>query len=185
MSNLGLKSIDGNRLRLRLVRPDDAEYIHSLRIDDRYNAHLSAVSGTFEDQRAWIENYKLRETAGTEYYYIIEVRAENCSCGVVRLYGFDGDYFTWGSWILAENKPKLAALESAFLVYRIGFEMLGCSHSTFDVRNMNDRTLAFHRRFGASEIGEDDMNIYFKYTADRFFADRENFLHTLNLKDQL
>lgn len=183
MTKLGLKCIDGNRLRLRLVRPEDAAYIHSLRMDARYNAHLSAVSGTIEDQRAWIEDYKLREAAGTEYYYIIESRADNCACGVVRLYDFHDEQFTWGSWILAENKPKLAALESAVLSFGVGFDLLEYKRLVLDVRKKNERALSFYRRIGASEIGEDDLNFYFQYTSDRFFADRQNHLGLLNIQE--
>ena len=183
MTEFGLNCIDGKRLRLRLVRPEDAAYIHTLRMDIRYNAHLSAVSGTIEDQRAWIVDYKLREAAGTEYYYIIENRADDRACGVVRLYDFYGDQFTWGSWILDENKPKLAAPESAFLIYCIGFEILGCKRSVFDVRNQNERTLAFHRRFGAVQTGVDDLNVYFQYSSDLFFADRQKHLELLNMSE--
>ena len=59
-------SVDGPQLRLRLVTPDDAAYLHALRTDPHYNAHLSPVSGTIEDQRAWIDRYKQREAEGTE-----------------------------------------------------------------------------------------------------------------------
>ena len=185
MTRFGLKCIDGKRLRLRLVRPEDAAYIRFLRMDTRYNAHLSAVSGTIEDQRAWIEDYKLREAAGTEYYYIIENRLNGRPCGVVRLYDLQDDQFTWGSWILDENKPKLAALESAILSFGVGFEMLGYKRLVLDVRKRNERALAFYRRIGASEIVEDDLNFYFQYTSDRFFADRQNHLELLNKVEPL
>jgi RimJ/RimL family protein N-acetyltransferase len=183
VTRFDLECVDGKRLRLRLVRPEDAEYIHTLRMDDRYNAHLSAVSGTIEDQRVWIENYKLREAAGTEYYYIIENRADDCACGVVRLYDLHDGQFTWGSWILDENKPKLAALESAVLSFGVGFELLGYRRLILDVRKKNERAIAFYRRIGASEVGEDDLNFYFQYTSDQFFTDRQNYLNLLNMSE--
>ena len=61
MKHPALSRIDGVQLSLRLVQPDDAPYIHRLRTDPTYNGHLSAVTGTVEDQRSWIEGYKLRE----------------------------------------------------------------------------------------------------------------------------
>jgi RimJ/RimL family protein N-acetyltransferase len=94
----------------------------------------------------------------------------------VRLYDIEGDRFTWGSWILDANKPPKAALESAVLIYDIGFRAFGKARAVFDVRRDNARTLAFHRRFGATETGTDDQNVYFTYPRDRFLADRPSHL---------
>lgn len=80
-----LSRVDGVRLSLRLVLPDDAAYIYDLRMDPAYNSHLSAVTGAVQDQRGWIETYKTREAARTEYYFVIE-RTDGVCCGVVRLY---------------------------------------------------------------------------------------------------
>lgn len=174
------KTVGGMGLNLRLVQPSDAAYIHQLRLDTRYNSHLSTVTGDAGDQRVWIERYKQREKGGREYYFIIERRAENQVCGLVRLYDIEGDQFTWGSWILDQNKPPKAALESAFLIYKFAFERLGLKRSVFDVRRKNEHTLAFHRRFGAIETGSDDLNIYFEYPRSAYFADFDKYMKLLN-----
>jgi len=166
--------VEGPNLTLRLIQPEDAAYVHGLRTDPLYNRHLSEVRGTVETQRQWIEGYKAREADGHELYYVIE-RKDGTRCGLVRLYDIEESQFTWGSWILDENKPPKAALESAVRIYEIGFDKLGCTRSVFDVRRDNTRTLAFHRRFGAREIGEDAENIYFDYDRARFEADRPRF----------
>lgn len=49
-----IPEIAGKRLRLRLVVPGDAAFIHRLRTGPAHNAHLSPVTGTVEDQNAWI-----------------------------------------------------------------------------------------------------------------------------------
>ncbi|WP_298844432.1 GNAT family N-acetyltransferase [uncultured Roseobacter sp.] len=172
MTATGLDRIDGSRLSLRLAMPSDATYIHSLRVNPRYNTFLSTVSGTAEDQRAWIERYKTREALGTEYYYVIERCSDATPCGLVRLYNIENKQFTWGSWILDENKPAKAALESAVLIYRIGFEHLGLSISRFDVRADNQRTLAFHDRFGARKTGSNEQDVFFEYSKTQFMRDR-------------
>ncbi len=159
--------IRGNRICLRFVMPDDAAYIHGLRVNPAYNAHLSAVSGTADDQRGWIEAYKAREAAGLEFYYIIE-RQDGLPCGAVRIYDIGAESFSWGSWILDHNKPPKAALESAFIVYRIAFDILKMTLAKFDVRRDNIKTLAFHRRFGAVETGEDAENKYFELSSTVF-----------------
>jgi RimJ/RimL family protein N-acetyltransferase len=171
MKHSALPRIDGIQLSLRLVQPEDALYIHGLRTDPTYNGYLSTVTGTVEDQRSWIEAYKTREAAGSEYYFVIE-RKDGVRCGVVRLYDIIGDQFTWGSWILDYNKPRKAALESALLIYRYGFEVLGLSRSVFEVRRENENTLAFHRRLKATQTHEDDRNIYFVYSREQFVADK-------------
>lgn len=171
--------VRGWRLRLRLIEPDDAAYVHGLRSDARYNTHLSPVSGGVEDQRAWIEGYKARESSGREFYYVIE-RLDGVRCGLVRLYNIGKESFTWGSWILDENKPPRAALESAVLLYRIAFERLGIPKAVFDVRSGNEHTLAFHRRFGAIETGADDQDIFFEYPRDRYRCAVEEYNQVLS-----
>jgi len=171
--------VEGPNLRLRPARPGDAAYIHALRVSPTYNRHLSPVTGTVDDQRAWIERYQAREAAGQEIYYIIERRDTGEPCGTVRLYDIEADRFTWGSWILDETKPPKAALESTVLIYEVGFEGLRCARAVFDVRRDNSRTLAFHRRFGAQETGADELNIYFIYPRTLFDANRDRYLTIL------
>ena len=166
--------IHGVRLVLRLIVPEDAGYIHNLRTDDRYNTHLSPVTGNVEDQRAWIEQYKRREAAGQEYYYVIERRDDARACGTVRLYDIRDDCFTWGSWILDEHKPTKAALESAVLSFGIGFDYLAAGKAFIDVRRLNTHATSFYRRFKAVETRRDDENIYFELTRAQFVAERAN-----------
>lgn len=175
--------VDGVQLSLRLVIPEDATYIHGLRMDPAYNRHLSVVTGTVEGQRGWIETYKTREAAGAEYYFVIE-RTDGVRCGVVRLYDIKSDGFTWGSWILDENKPPKAALESAVLSFGVAFEILGAAVGYIDVRKHNTRAIAFYRRFGMQETHEDAHNIYFKYTKKQFAADRLAHLTVLQSEER-
>ena len=167
--------IVGSSVILRPVVEDDAEFIWGLRNDPTYNSHLSAICGTAEGQREWIRNYKTREAAGSEYYFIIERRDDRTRCGTVRIYDIRDDQFTWGSWILDENKPRKAALDSAIQTYRFGFDILGLQKSVFDVRKENVHTLKFHDRFGAERTHEDDANIYYVVSCEDFKALEENY----------
>jgi len=176
--NSALARVEGPNLALRLIEPEDAGYVHGLRIDPAYNQHLSEVQGTAEDQRRWIETYKTREAEGREFYYIIE-RKDGVRCGLVRLYNIDAESFTWGSWILDAAKPSKAALESAFLIYQIAFDLLELSNAQFDVRCENENTLAFHRRFGATETHKTQTDIYFIYPRTRYEADRDGYMAVL------
>ena len=171
--------MDGIRLSLRLVMPDDAAYIHGLRMDPAYNSHLSTVSGTVEDQCSWIEAYKAREGEGSEYYFVIE-RKDGVRCGVVRLYDIKNDEFTWGSWILDHNKPQKAALESAVLSFEFGFYTLGLSMANVDVRERNTHAAAFYRRLGMTETHRTKQDIFFVYPRARFDADLTHHIKMLS-----
>lgn len=173
-----LSRIDGIQLSLRLVQPEDAAYIHRLRTDPTYNGHLSTVTGTVEDQRKWIEAYKTREAAGSEYYFVIE-RKDGVRCGVVRLYDITNDQFTWGSWILDHNKPRKAALESAVLSFGVGFDILGLDLANVDVRKNNTHAEAFYRRLGMTETHQTVQDIFFVYSRAQFSVDKLAHMNVL------
>jgi len=176
---LSIAQVEESNLTMRLIEPEDAAYVHSLRNNPAYNSHLSKVTETIDDQLTWIEEYKSREAHGQEFYYVIEWK-DGTRCGLVRLYNIEAASFIWGSWILDENKPRKTALESAILIYEVGFDGLGCDHTVFDVRNDNSYTLAFHRRLDARGIATDELNVYFNYEQRQFDSDRPHYLKLLN-----
>lgn len=173
-----ISEIKGPNLTLRLIQPADAAYVHGLRTSSDYNAHLSKVCGTVEDQRRWINNYKDRETEGFEFYYIIE-RNNGTPCGTIRLYDIKSDRFTWGSWILDHNKPAKAALESAVLSFSIGFINLDLDLAYVEVRMLNTHAADFYRRLGMSETHKNGHKIYFTYHRARFTSDRMKYFEHL------
>jgi len=148
-------------VKMRLVEESDAEFIVGLRVDEKYNKHLSAVTGDVEAQVNWIRRYKADEADKLQFYFIIE-RLDGTRCGTVRIYDIVDDSFCWGSWILNEDKTKYAALESAFLVYEFGFEELKLSKSHFDVRKENEKVISFHKKMGAVKTGETDLDELFE-----------------------
>lgn len=163
--------LEGRVCALRLIEPEDADYVYALRTDPRFNLHLSRVDGTVADQRAWIERYKLREARGSEYYYVIE-GLDGTRCGLVRLYDIEADRFTWGSWILDENKPRKAALESALLSFGFGFETLGLETALVDVRLDNARARSIYEWLGMRLDREDETDAYFVYEKAAFVKAR-------------
>lgn len=173
-----LTRVEGPNLVFRLICHDDAEYVYGMRTDPAYNTHLSEVHGTAQDQRRWIESYKEREADRQELYYVIE-RKDSIRCGLVRLYNIGRDSFTWGSWILDNNKTPKAALESAVLVYMVAFDTLAIPKAEFEVRSDNSNTLGFHRRFGATETHATQKNRYFTYSSSSFDTDRARYLAIL------
>lgn len=172
---LGASRALGPNLLLRLITPDDADYVYALRTNPQYNRYLSEVFGDVEDQRRWIESYKHREARAHEFYYIIE-RSDGVRCGVVRLYDIEQGSFTWGSWILDENKPKKAALESAVLSFSVAFDALALKLARVDVAIQNMHAARFYERFGMSEIKRTESQIFFEYSREQFYAGKHRFM---------
>lgn len=152
--------VSGKTVDLRLVELDDAPFILQLRLDDRLNRFLSPVQADLDRQIQWLRDYKQRERQGLEYYFILEGKQQE-RYGTVRVYDFQGDSFSWGSWIVAPGSPSRVAMESALLVYRFAFDQLGFTRSHFEVRRENARVVAFHQRFGAQVVDEDESFYYF------------------------
>jgi RimJ/RimL family protein N-acetyltransferase len=165
--------ISGNTIDLRLVELDDAAFILGLRLDERLNRHISATDADVESQVEWLRQYKEREREGREYYFIVEGK-DGMPCGTVRLYDFRQDSFCWGSWImLPGNAAK--AFESAVLAYQCGFENLGFAKSHFTVDKANSRVVAFHKRFGAKVVREDETVYYFEASKADFEAAKKRY----------
>ena len=160
---------------------NDAAYLYSLRNDARYSEHLSKVSGSVQIQRDWISDYKAREEKSKELYYVIE-RLDGTQCGFVRLYDIGKSEFVWGSWILDDNKPKKAALESAVLSFGVGFERLGLERAFIEVRRENTHATQFYRRFGMREIGSDDQSLHFEYHKAWYEAEKQEFIEKIGLE---
>jgi RimJ/RimL family protein N-acetyltransferase len=156
-----MNDLNTKNIRLRLIEIEDADFVLALRLDNRYNKYLSSVKADFVAQKQWIVDYKIEESAGRQFYFIIE-RVDGVPCGTVRIYDIRENSFCWGSWILNENKTRYAAIESAFLVYDFGFNKLGFDRAHFEVVKKNERVVSFHKKMGAVEVGEDDINFYFE-----------------------
>lgn len=157
--------INSKTIKMRYVEETDAEFILKLRLDERYNQFLSEVKADLESQKSWIRAYKKDELNKKQFYFIIE-RLDGTPCGTVRIYDFKKDSFSWGSWILNEEKTRYSAIESALMVYDFGFNSLNFAKSHFEVMKDNIRVVNFHKKFGAQEVSEDNENYYFSITKE-------------------
>lgn len=169
-----MMNLKSETIQLRLVEESDAAFILELRLDERYNKFLSSVSPDIDTQRSWIKNYKNDEKDKRQFYFIIE-RLNGVRCGTVRVYDLRVDSFCWGSWILNEEKTRYAAIESAFLIYQFGFDVLGYKKSHFDVMKGNKGVVSFHEKMGAIKVGEDEQNFYFEATQDDILQAKNKF----------
>ncbi|GKW04580.1 MULTISPECIES: GNAT family N-acetyltransferase [Pectobacterium] len=176
-----VSDISSKTISLRLATTSDAEFIFQLRVNDKLNKYISLVDGDIESQKKWLTNYKIKENNNLEYYYIIMRNDSKLPIGTVRLYDFINhkESFCWGSWILNENKTRSAAIESALLVYEVGFMHLGFKKCHFDVRKNNIRVIDFHKKSGAQLVTENDIDLFFVYTHEAFLKLKEKYKNFL------
>ena len=166
--------IYGKNINMRTVEIEDAEFIYKMRQRTDKIKYLSKVNGTINNQKEWIKDYKIRENKKEEFYFILESK-KNEKLGLVRMYDFKDDSFCWGSWIIKKNAPKTTAIESALQIYEFGFYNLGFEKSHFDVRKGNDKVIAFHQRFRAKIIDENELDYFFDYREKDYRIIREKY----------
>lgn len=131
--------LDRYGLHVRLVREEDAEFIVKLRTNSYNSQFLHSTDSSIESQLAWLREYKKREQAGEDYYFIFEHKGEKV--GVARLYGIDGVQYTHGSWVFDNDAPSFCAVASAIICREIAFDILGMEVES----NMRDGTDATNK----------------------------------------
>jgi RimJ/RimL family protein N-acetyltransferase len=166
--------IYGKNINMRTVETEDAEFIYTMRKNEDKTKYLSKVIGTIESQKEWIKSYKQREEAKEEFYFVIESKDKE-KLGLVRMYDFKDESFCWGSWLIKEDAPKSTAIESALQIYEFGFYNLKFQKSHFDVRKGNDKVIAFHQRFGAKIVDEDELDYFFNFEKNDYEITKERY----------
>ena len=138
-------TVEGYAFRLRPITDKDAGLVVALRSNPELNRFLHASSNRIEDQLIWLAHYYEREG---DYYFVVERRSNGMPEGVIALYDIDpaANSGEWGRWIL---KPgSLAAVESAYLIYRTAFELLGLSSVYCRTVADNGKVVSFHDSCG-------------------------------------
>ena len=57
-------------LDVRFVDRQDAEFILQLRTDPIKRMYIGKTDDTLDSQLKWIDDYKLRQAQGTDYYFL-------------------------------------------------------------------------------------------------------------------
>lgn len=144
--------LTGHAFALRPIELDDAGLIVALRGDAERTRFLHAIPLDVGAQTEYLERYFEREG---DYYFVVERiggetdRAE----GLISIYDVDRDAARaeWGRWILRDG--SLAAVESAWLIYRVAFERLELGQVYCRTLSENTEVLSFHDRAGLTRAG--------------------------------
>jgi len=170
-----LEEIDNKALKyglhMRLVNENDAGKIILLRTDSRLSKHIHSTDKLLENQISYIKNYKLRESAGIEYYFAFSLTENTEPIGFYRIYNidFENKTFTIGSWVFEQNIPENIPILSDILVKEFGFDLLKLKTCFFDVRSKNKKVFKYHMLFSPVFIREDEEENNF------FYLSKENF----------
>ena len=139
-------TIEGFLYALRPVEMADAEFIVELRTaDPNYVRYIHRTSSDASKQREWLDDYFNRDL---DYYWVVERRSTHEGEGLVGLYNINPTERTaeWGRWVI--RKGSLAAVESALLTYRTGFETLKLDTLYSITAIANSHVVSFHDSCG-------------------------------------
>ena len=118
-------------IRFRFVNENDAAFIIKLRTNPKLTRFIHDTDSDIDKQKEWIRNYKIRESEGTEYYFVVNY--QNTPVGLIRIYNIHEKVFTVGSIVMGAEAPLHCALAATILVKEIAFEVLDLDlEDTFD-----------------------------------------------------
>lgn len=166
-------------LHTRLVVEDDAEFIVQLRTNPVLGRFIHSTDNDVEKQKEWIRNYKEKEKAGREYYFIHYI--EGAPFGLSRLYGIEEDHCTEGSWVCRPIDDFSKSVASLVVTREILFENLGLDYDIFDVRKENKKVQKIHKISGAINTGETELDYLYKLTRDAFYENRDWLIRTFEV----
>ncbi len=171
-------------LSFRPVEVSDAQFILELRTDENLGKYITKTDNGIDRQRLWITEYKKREKAEQEYYYVTEDQLGN-SLGLYRLYNFEGNCFEGGSWLYKKAVPPGAPVLGDFAIRDIAFEELKFEYCNLLVRRKNKPVLQYHMSFNPEITKEDEVDIYLRVSRENYLQRRNRFLRMLLPKNNL
>lgn len=166
-------------IKFRLVKEVDAAFILSLRTDKKMAMYVHETDNDLGRQQDWIKQYKLREEAGTEYYFVISYKEE--LCGTIRIMNIDFEKKVCGSGSLfcLPTVPENVAPLITIIQRDIEFDVLGMETEYFDVRVLNKKVNRFHKMFGAELIRSTDVDNFYVMRKEKFMQTRDMMLKFL------
>ena len=174
MENTYDKSLKiGKYVNIRQVDTGDAEFILSLRCDEKKSKYLHKTEYDVEKQKKYIEKCL---TLNNEWYFII-TRKNGEPIGTYRIYDLKSDSFCIGSWLMVENCTPEEMMEGEYLVKMFAFEKTGFDKFHFDVRKDNKKVIRYHKMMGAVQTGETDIDYLFECTKEDYLKNIKQYLY--------
>lgn len=142
--------VAGDAFALRPVELSDSDFIVELRNNPRLGRFIHPGASDARSQHAWLRSYFERE--GDYYFMVVDTRSGALE-GTVAIYDVDESNRAaeWGRWVLRSG--SLAAIESALLTYRLGFEQLNLDTIYCRTVAANEAVVSFHDSAGLPRSG--------------------------------
>lgn len=169
----------GENLILRLIDDSDEDFIRFLTVNGSLHRYLTAPIDEINDFNKWIEEYKERERAGTEYFFIIE-NFNGIRYGTVRIYNIIVDECAFGNFFLLAQRPLNYPFESADLIFQFIFERLQLRKIHLKVLIKNLQAIQLFQLLGFKEESRDERMIYMFLLKENFIKDRWRDTHEGN-----
>lgn len=140
----------GHAYEIRPVEMADAAFMLQLRTDPDLSRLIHPTSSRLEDQQAYLQRYF--DTPG-DCYFILVRSSTNRPEGTLAIYDINAipGQAEWGRWIVRQD--SMGAAESALLIYRAGFEVLGLNRVYCRTAAANRNVVAFHTSCGLETRG--------------------------------
>ena len=164
--------MEGLHTKIRLVRTTDAEFILSLRCNDKKSKYLHKTEFDINKQTQYIKNCLNRDD---EWYFII-TRKNDEPIGTYRIYDLRENSFCIGSWLMIDDCSPMEVLEGEYLVKMFAFEKTGFKNFHFDVRKGNKKVIRYHKIMGAKQVGETELDYLFECTKEAYMAAIRKYL---------
>lgn len=170
-------------LYYRLVDESDSEFIVKLRNDTSLSQYIHSSCKDVDSQNAWIRQYKLREQAGEDYYFVFF--RDGIRVGLDRIYNIHNGIFTTGSWVFDKGASFECSVIAAIIVREIAFDELNLSfEDSFDgVHVDNKKVIQFNHLLGLKDgkhfIDEKGEYISQSLTKEDFHMNKSKILDLL------
>jgi len=159
-------------LYVRLVNESDAEFIINLRNEKRAR-FLNKISSNIDNQKEWIKEYKKRELAGVDYYFIYFIGEK--PVGVNRIYNIQSDSFIGGSLVFRNACEFDISLLATLIQLYIGFEILDKSVSFGNIHKNNKRAIKFNRLLESDFVYEDETEVFLVLSKKIYLKVKDKF----------
>lgn len=158
-------NLEASKIRLRTLRIEDLEIIHSWRDDTelRFLTMMHPFPITLEQDREWLMD-RLSDSTNKSLVYGIEQNDRNLLVGYVQLKQIDllHKHAFLGVLIGAfDNRKKGLGTEAIFLILKYGFSFIGLNKISLHVLKENSNAIKLYERLGFIEEGTFIKQFYF------------------------
>lgn len=167
----------------RLVEIEDAEFILSLRSNEKLSRHINPTSNDLEDQVNWLKEYKIREKEGKDFYIICLTEDKKTKLGLNRMYNITDDNFEFGSWLYSPDAGPNVAILGELFTKALAFEKLNFKICKMEAKKKNTRVVWYAKSYNPKFTGEDELNHYFESDYENFKAHRAKYLKMFHLEE--